>query len=168
MKLSFVLAVGIVTNPIQVEIADYLRRQQQTAIESHHGSSSHLEPNFFKIYTVVDEMVVITKSECIYFKDWIWKGVGCNPTLPLLVLIGFFGLVLRGNRWIKTWGSKWGWAPMWLRSLGSNYTWWGACFAGDVLRIDEYLQNGQDRTCIFGGVFLQGGTRGGKVAMAIG
>ena len=69
MKLSFVLAVGIVTNPIQVEIADYLRRQQQTAIESHHGSSSHLEPNFFKIYTVVDEMVVITKSECIYFKD---------------------------------------------------------------------------------------------------
>lgn len=42
---------------------------------------------------------------------------------------------------------------MWLRSLGSNYTWWGACFAGDVLRIDEYLQNGQDRTYIFWGVF---------------
>ncbi|CAK9026150.1 Ribosomal RNA large subunit methyltransferase J [Durusdinium trenchii] len=31
-----------------------------------------------------------------------------------------------------------------LRSLGSNYTWWGACFAGDIPRIDEYLQNGQD------------------------
>lgn len=34
MKLPFVLAVGIVS-PIQVEIADYLRRQQQAAIESH-------------------------------------------------------------------------------------------------------------------------------------
>lgn len=31
-----------------------------------------------------------------------------------------------------------------LRSLGSNYTWWGACFAGDIPRIDEFLQNGQD------------------------
>lgn len=31
-----------------------------------------------------------------------------------------------------------------LRSMGSNYTWWGACFAGDIARIDEYLDNGQD------------------------
>ncbi|CAJ1346998.1 unnamed protein product [Effrenium voratum] len=31
-----------------------------------------------------------------------------------------------------------------LRSMGSNYSWWGACFAGDIPRIDEYLQNGQD------------------------
>ncbi|CAE7264566.1 rlmJ [Symbiodinium necroappetens] len=31
-----------------------------------------------------------------------------------------------------------------LRSMGSNYTWWGACFSGDIERIDEYLQNGQD------------------------
>eukprot|EP00421_Protoceratium_reticulatum_P005215 CAMPEP_0168371504 /NCGR_PEP_ID=MMETSP0228-20121227/7807_1 /TAXON_ID=133427 /ORGANISM="Protoceratium reticulatum, Strain CCCM 535 (=CCMP 1889)" /LENGTH=243 /DNA_ID=CAMNT_0008384397 /DNA_START=66 /DNA_END=797 /DNA_ORIENTATION=+ len=31
-----------------------------------------------------------------------------------------------------------------LKAMGSNYTWWGACFAGDVKRIEEYLQNGQD------------------------
>mmetsp|Transcript_93153 Transcript_93153/g.268062 ORF Transcript_93153/g.268062 Transcript_93153/m.268062 type:complete len:244 (-) Transcript_93153:65-796(-) len=31
-----------------------------------------------------------------------------------------------------------------LKSQGSNYTWWGACFAGDIARIDEYLDNGQD------------------------
>ena len=30
------------------------------------------------------------------------------------------------------------------RSMGSNYTWWGACFSGDIQRIDEYLQNGQE------------------------
>ena len=28
--------------------------------------------------------------------------------------------------------------------MGSNYTWWGACFSGDIERIDEYLQNGQE------------------------
>lgn len=31
-----------------------------------------------------------------------------------------------------------------LKSMRSNYTWWGACFAGDIARIDEYLENGQD------------------------
>lgn len=31
-----------------------------------------------------------------------------------------------------------------LKSMGSQYTWWGACFSGDIRRIDEYLQNGQD------------------------
>lgn len=31
-----------------------------------------------------------------------------------------------------------------LKSKGSNYTWWGACFCGDIPRIDEYLDNGQD------------------------
>lgn len=31
-----------------------------------------------------------------------------------------------------------------LKSQGSQYTWWGACFSGDIKRLDEYLQNGQD------------------------
>uniref|UniRef100_A0A7S1RA30 Ankyrin repeat domain-containing protein n=1 Tax=Alexandrium catenella TaxID=2925 RepID=A0A7S1RA30_ALECA len=31
-----------------------------------------------------------------------------------------------------------------MKTLGSNYTWWGACYSGDLKRIDEYLQNGQD------------------------
>mmetsp|Transcript_38506 Transcript_38506/g.87571 ORF Transcript_38506/g.87571 Transcript_38506/m.87571 type:complete len:244 (-) Transcript_38506:115-846(-) len=31
-----------------------------------------------------------------------------------------------------------------LKTMGSNYTWWGACYSGDLKRIDEYLQNGQD------------------------
>jgi len=31
-----------------------------------------------------------------------------------------------------------------LKSMGSNFTWWGACTAGDMKRIDEYLANGQD------------------------
>jgi len=31
-----------------------------------------------------------------------------------------------------------------LKSKGSNYTWWGACFCGDIPRIEEYLENGQD------------------------
>mmetsp|Transcript_15309 Transcript_15309/g.49091 ORF Transcript_15309/g.49091 Transcript_15309/m.49091 type:complete len:257 (-) Transcript_15309:112-882(-) len=31
-----------------------------------------------------------------------------------------------------------------LKTMGSNYTWWGACYSGDIPRIDEYLDNGQD------------------------
>jgi len=31
-----------------------------------------------------------------------------------------------------------------MKSMGSNYTWWGACYTGDIKRIEEYLQNGQD------------------------
>jgi hypothetical protein len=31
-----------------------------------------------------------------------------------------------------------------MKSKGSQYTWWGACFAGDLYRIAEYLENGQD------------------------
>jgi len=31
-----------------------------------------------------------------------------------------------------------------LKSKGSNHTWWGACCSGDIARIDEYLENGQD------------------------
>lgn len=31
-----------------------------------------------------------------------------------------------------------------LKSKGSQYTWWGAAFAGDIRRLDTYIQNGQD------------------------
>lgn len=31
-----------------------------------------------------------------------------------------------------------------LKSKGSQYTWWGAACAGDIRRLDVYLQNGQD------------------------
>jgi hypothetical protein len=31
-----------------------------------------------------------------------------------------------------------------LKSKGSQYTWWGAAFTGDIRRLDVYLQNGQD------------------------
>eukprot|EP00747_Dinoflagellata_sp_TGD_P155646 gnl/TRDRNA2_/TRDRNA2_177600_c1_seq1.p1 gnl/TRDRNA2_/TRDRNA2_177600_c1~~gnl/TRDRNA2_/TRDRNA2_177600_c1_seq1.p1 ORF type:complete len:259 (-),score=72.03 gnl/TRDRNA2_/TRDRNA2_177600_c1_seq1:77-802(-) len=31
-----------------------------------------------------------------------------------------------------------------LKSKGSQYTWWGACFSGDIKRIEVYLENGQD------------------------
>merc|ERR1712060_944400 len=31
-----------------------------------------------------------------------------------------------------------------LKSFGSNHTWWGACISGDIDRIQEYIDNGQD------------------------
>mmetsp|Transcript_10768 Transcript_10768/g.18894 ORF Transcript_10768/g.18894 Transcript_10768/m.18894 type:complete len:244 (-) Transcript_10768:46-777(-) len=31
-----------------------------------------------------------------------------------------------------------------LLSKGSQYTWWGAAFSGDIRRLETYLQNGQD------------------------
>jgi len=31
-----------------------------------------------------------------------------------------------------------------LKKCGSNHTWWGAAYAGDIRRIDTYLENGQD------------------------
>jgi len=31
-----------------------------------------------------------------------------------------------------------------MKSMGSDYTWWGACCSGDIPRLEEYLQNGQD------------------------
>jgi len=31
-----------------------------------------------------------------------------------------------------------------LKQCGSNHTWWGAACAGDIRRIDTYLENGQD------------------------
>jgi ankyrin repeat protein len=31
-----------------------------------------------------------------------------------------------------------------LKSKGSNHTWWGACIAGDYHRLAEYIENGQD------------------------
>ena len=31
-----------------------------------------------------------------------------------------------------------------LKSMGSQHTWWGAAIAGDLRRMEVYLQNGQD------------------------
>mmetsp|Transcript_67636 Transcript_67636/g.190651 ORF Transcript_67636/g.190651 Transcript_67636/m.190651 type:complete len:244 (+) Transcript_67636:82-813(+) len=31
-----------------------------------------------------------------------------------------------------------------LKTKGTDHTWWGACYTGDLARIDEYIQNGQD------------------------
>lgn len=31
-----------------------------------------------------------------------------------------------------------------LKSKGSQHTWWGACCSGDYVRVKEYLDNGQD------------------------
>jgi hypothetical protein len=31
-----------------------------------------------------------------------------------------------------------------LKCKGSQYTWWGAAFAGDIRRLDTFIQNGQD------------------------
>lgn len=31
-----------------------------------------------------------------------------------------------------------------LKSKGSQYTWWGAAFAGDIRRLDVFIANGQD------------------------
>ena len=68
------------------------------------GSSSHLEPNNYKIYTVVDEMVVIVgDSKCFCISFWLKFGVrvfGCSPQIALS-----FHWFLRGNRWpSKPWG----------------------------------------------------------------
>lgn len=73
---------------------------------------------------------------------WLVEIEGVDPDGPMS-MCGFRAIDYAGKNQFR-WPNEDLEIADYLKSVGSNYTWWGACFSGDIDRIEEYLENGQD------------------------